>query len=149
MELGKEIKQTSFSSNTEKALINLLYTSNKTLNHLNSLYKKEGLQSQHFNVLRIIKGRHPKVVNPGQIKEVMLDKGRDLTRLLDKLERLGYITRKTNDRNRRLVDINITEKGIEITNALTEEVYDWMNTQLTISEKDAKSLSDLLDKFRG
>lgn len=149
MELGKEIKQKQFSSYTEKALINLLYTHNRMLSQLNHLYKAKGLQNQHFNVLRIIRGKYPDNINPGQIKEVMLDKGRDLTRLLDKLEKMDFIVRRINPQNRRLVDITMTNKGILITQDLSRQVNDWMRQKLTISESEAKQLSALLDKFRG
>lgn len=119
------------------------------LSQLNHLYKAKGLQNQHFNVLRIIRGKYPDNINPGQIKEVMLDKGRDLTRLLDKLEKMDFIVRRINPQNRRLVDITMTNKGILITQDLSRQVNDWMRQKLTISESEAKQLSALLDKFRG
>lgn len=130
-------------------MINLLYTSNWLRDRQHRIFKEYKILPQHYNVMRIVKGQHPEPVSPGYILDVMLDKGRDLTRLVDKLVRLGYLNRMTCPENRRKVDITITPKGINIVNDVKERIDEWMTRYNTLSEKDALQLSQLLDKMRG
>ena len=85
MEIDKVIKQQRFKNEFQKAIINLFYTSNHFRDMHSNVFKRFDIQGQHYNVLRILKGKHPQPVSPGYIKEVILDKGADLTRLVDKL----------------------------------------------------------------
>ncbi len=149
MEIGKVIKQKSFASSSTKAMINIQYTANLALQSVNKIFKPFGIQNQHFNILRIIKGKHPKPVCPGEIKEVMLDKGRDLTRLLDKLEKEGLLTRKINSSNRRMIDIQLSQKGLTMLEKLNQKVDQWHKETNHMTEEEAEQLSNLLDKFRG
>ena len=150
MKIEQEIKQYRFESNLHKALINLLYTNNWHRDLLQSIFKEFDLQQQHYNILRILKGSHPEPVSPGYIKEVMLDKGTDLTRLLDKLERKSLIVRKLCESNRRKIDINLTEQGLELLGRI-RPVFNKLNEEISnnLSEVEAQQLSDLLDKLRG
>lgn len=147
MGILKDIKQTKPISNKQKVLINIFYTNNWLRDQQNPIFKKHQLQQQHFNVLKIIKGKNPEPICPGEIKEVMLDKGRDLTRLLDKLERMKLVTRKLSKYNRRKVEVGITTKGIELTKVMEEELHNSVK-DIDITEEDAGILSDLLDKMR-
>lgn len=147
MGILKDIKQTKPISSKQKVLINIYYTNNWLRDQLQDIYKKHQIQQQHFNVLKIIKGKNPEPICPGEIKEVMLDKGRDLTRLLDKLERMKLVTRKLAKTNRRKVEVCITEKGIELTEVIEVDLNKSMES-INISEDDAEILSNLLDKMR-
>ena len=147
MGILKDIKQTKPISNKQKVLINIYYTYNWLRDQQSPLFKKHQLQQQHFNVLKIIKGRSPDPICPGEIKEVMLDKGRDLTRLLDKLERMKLVSRQLSKSNRRKVEVCITEKGIELTKVMELELFSAVK-DIDITEEDAGILSDLLDKMR-
>ena len=149
MEIGKAIKQKTFKNSFTKAIINILYTSSHLDVSMARTFKTKGIQKQHFNILRIIKGSHPNPVNPGYIKEVMLDKGRDLTRLLDKMEKLGYIRRKSNPQNRRSLNITLTDIGEEVETELSQMVEDWYKRHTALNEEEAEALSNLLDKLRG
>ncbi|HEY8916321.1 MAG TPA: MarR family transcriptional regulator, partial [Chitinophaga sp.] len=91
MRIEEAIKQGKFSNNFHKALVNLIFTSNWLRDANAEIFKKYDILPQHFNALRIIKGRHPKPVSAGEIKEVLLDKASDVTRLLDKLVKQGYV----------------------------------------------------------
>lgn len=148
MEIGEEIKQKTFASNNVKAMINLQYTNNQLQQSINKVFKPFGIQNQHFNVLRIIKGKHPQPVCPGEIKEVMLDKGRDLTRLIDKLEKDNLVTRKINQENRRMIDIRLSSKGIATLEKVSQKVDEWHKHNNHLTENEAETLSLLLDKFR-
>ena len=149
MKIEKEIKQKKFDNAWVRALVNLHYTSNVYKDKLLQILKPHNINDQHFNVLRILKGQHAEAVCPGYIKEVLLNKRGDLTRLIDKLTKLGHVSRQTNAENRRKVDINITESGINLLKMLNKEVNTIQKIKNNLSEKEAILLSELLDKMRG
>lgn len=129
------------------ATVNIFYTANWLRDVGAPIYSKHGILSQHYNILRIVRGSHPKPVSPGYIKDVMLDKGRDLTRLVDKLVKLGYVERSLCESNRRKMEISITESGskiIDLVEQETQKIYAGYN----LSDEEALTLSNLLDKVR-
>lgn len=149
MELEKEIFSTKFTSNQQKASVNIVFT----YNWLNSLIKTElekfGITNQQFNILRILRGQYPNPSTVNILKERMLDKMSDASRIVDRLVQKELVTRTVNKKDRRAVDILIAEKGLKLLDQihLEEAMYDGLKNN--ISEDEAKQLSDLLDKFRG
>lgn len=146
MGIKEEIKS-NFNSNHIMATVNIFYTANWLRDVGAPIYSKHGILSQHYNILRIVRGSHPKPVSPGYIKDVMLDKGRDLTRLVDKLVKLGYVERSLCESNRRKMEISITESGskiIDLVEQETQKIYAGYN----LSDEEALTLSNLLDKVR-
>jgi DNA-binding MarR family transcriptional regulator len=139
------IKASRFESSNHKAYVNLLYTYYHFYNLHCDLLKKFDLLPQHYNILRIIKGKHPEPVSPSHIIKVMLDKKRDLTRLIDKLEKLGYVERQINKENKRFVNISLTELGLD---AFLEMEKIGTSIYQNLNEKDSEKLSHLLDKMR-
>jgi DNA-binding MarR family transcriptional regulator len=148
LEFSKAIKQSKFNSNYEMALLNLWYTSNYIRDNHQSVFKDYDIKAQHYNVLRIINGQHPKPVSPGYIIDVMLDKGRDLTRLVDKLVKIGYLHRCTREDNRRKVAITITPEGQEVVREIGEKIAIWVARHKNLNEEESEQLSRLLDKMR-
>ncbi|MEM9547446.1 MAG: winged helix DNA-binding protein [Bacteroidota bacterium] len=144
----EEIKQRVFKNDVRKALLNVMYTANWIRDQHSHIFKEYGILQQHYNVLRIVKGRKGEPVSPGQIIEVMLDKGRDLTRLVDKLVKYGLLERKPSEINKRKVDINITEKGIRITDEIEEKLDGWIKKHIGIDEEKASQLNIYLDYMR-
>jgi DNA-binding MarR family transcriptional regulator len=149
MKIEDAIKQKKFQDTWHKAVVNLLFTSNIWRNTESEIFSPFGINPQQYNVLRIIKGKHPKPISPGEIKEVMLDKGIDLTRLVDKLLKLGLVARKISAENRRKVEINISKKGEALLNEIAPLLYSKTSQIKTrITEEEAETLSNLLDKLR-
>ncbi len=149
MEIDKLIKQQRFRDGYQKAIINLLYTSNYFRDAHNTVFGNFKIQSQHFNVLRILKGKYPEPVSPGYILDVIIDKGADLTRLLDKLEKLGWVQRKICQDNKRKVHVLLTEAGnIKLTEISTAVEANEGNYRY-MTEEEYQKLSILLDKMRG
>jgi DNA-binding MarR family transcriptional regulator len=150
MKIEQAINQRKFRDEHHKVVVNLLYTGNWLRDALGANLKAIGLLPQHYNALRIIRGKHPEPLSAGSIKEVMLDKASDVTRLLDKLEKMNYIQRRLCPHNRRKMDINITPQGLQLLDELDvpmDSFYNDLSVRLT--EDEAKLLSDLLDKMRG
>jgi DNA-binding MarR family transcriptional regulator len=149
VEINKAIRQTQFKDNFFKAYINLIYTSNYFRDAFNAVFQKYGITGQHYNVLRIIRGKHPEAITPGKIKEVMLDKGADLTRLLDKLERFEWIKRENCAGNRRMILIGVTPAGLEVINSIEQEISMLSGDLKCLEDKEYGIISDWLDKMRG
>jgi DNA-binding MarR family transcriptional regulator len=149
MELKTEIKQSNFSSPQQKAFINVIYTNN----YLNCLAKdvfiNYDILSQHFNILKIIKGVYPNSVTPAEIIAVMLDKTRDLTRLLYKLESKKWIARSVNSSNKRSIDITLTQLGYRNTILIEKEINELTLNITNLNDEECENLSRLLDKMRG
>lgn len=148
MEIDKLINQTKFIDGYQKAMINVIYTANHFRDCHAPIFQKYKIQGQHFNILRILKGRHPEPVTPGYIKEVILDKGRDITRLIDKLEAFGWVIRKNCDQNKRNIHLYLTDNGIQSINQISAEIHAKDQDLRTMSEDEYLLLSNLLDKMR-
>ena len=149
MEIDKLIQQARFKDNYHKAIVNLFYTSNYFRDAHMQVFGRYEIQGQHFNILRILNGKHPEPVSPGYIKEVMLDKGRDLTRLMDKLVNMGWVNRMLCPENKRKMNITLTESGYEMVKKISDEVNEMDGSLRTLADEDYEILSRLLDKMRG
>jgi len=148
MKIEDEIKQLKFKSPYQKAVINLIFTANWLHGHQQEFFKKFGLTNQQFNILRILKGQHPKAISATEIKSRMLDKNSDVSRLLDRLALKGLIDKQTCPNDKRAADISITTAGLEILAELDHKQKQ-IDTVLKLSEEEAELLSNLLDKGRG
>lgn len=149
MEIQKEIQNPKFVDNYQKASVNIIFT----YNWLNAMIKaelgKSKITPQQFNILRILRGQHPKPATINIIKERMLDKMSDASRIVDRLVSKGLVTRSVCERDRRAVDIVISDKGLALLGSIKLEEAMSLKFKENISEKDAQRLSDLLDTFRG
>lgn len=149
MEIEKEIKQKKFKNEFVKAEINILFTAGWIQNKSNKFFKGFGISMQQYNVLRILRGQHPNPVMLSQITERMIDKMSNATRLVEKLRIKGMVTRELNPGNRRQVDINITEPGLELLLKIDEIMEADTFKNVYLSEEEAFMLNKLLDKARG
>jgi DNA-binding MarR family transcriptional regulator len=149
MKIENLIQQTTFNSSLQKAMINLIYTYNWHIDQIADFLKPHGVTLQQFNVLRILRGKFPEFVPVGQVKEVMLDKNPDLTRLCDRLCEKGLMERKTNSCNRRQVLLCISDQGIQLLEELNPLIIERSKSAANLTEEEAETLSALLDKLRG
>src|SRR6201989_2013231 len=149
MRIDEEIKSTNFEDNYHKAVINISYTYGWLNNTYRCKFEKHNLTSQQFNVLRILRGQYPNPATVNLIKERMLDKMSDASRIVDRLVQKGLVSRCTNSRDRRAVEIRISDAGMEILKKLDPEVASGDILKTNLTEEEAGILSDLLDKLRG
>lgn len=149
MEIEKEIKQSSFQSNLHKAVVNVIYTEGWISSVFRDIFKNYKITSQQYNVLRILRGRFPASLNPSEIKSVMIDKNPDLTRLCDRLVIMGLIDRCIDAENKRKVNIQINEKGLNVLKEIDPIMSEFTNQKFHLDENEAELLSSLLDKLRG
>ncbi len=148
MRIDDEISS-KFEDNYQKAVINIAYTDGWLKNTFNCHFEKHNLTQQQFNILRILRGQYPKPATVNLLKERMIDKMSDASRIVDRLVQKEMITRCTNNKDRRAVDIRISDKGLETLATMDAEfkTKDFIKNNLTAEE--AGQLSDLLDKLRG
>ncbi len=151
MKLEEAIKQKSFSSERSKLILNLMYTFSWLEEPLRATLNSEKITSPQYNILRILKGSHPKPLSPADIKAVMLHKKSDLTRMLDRLVSKELIDRKICPSNRRKMDINITESGMALLEKLNPLIKSHSEDRIEafVSEEEAKLVNEILDKMRG
>ena len=147
MKIEEEIKQQKFRSAHQKAVINLLYTASWLQSKQQDFFKHFKITAQQFNILRILKGQHPKSISATEIKLRMLDKNSDVSRLLDRLLAKDLVSKRTCPNDKRATDVNITEPGLELLRSL-EKYQTELDGVLSINEEEAAQLSELLDKCR-
>lgn len=148
MEIGKEINSHKFENNLQKSVVNLIYTYGWITNLLGQKLNKYDITLQQYNVLRILRGQHPKPATINLIKVRMLDKMSDASRIVDRLVQKGLVDRSINTNDRRAVDITITKKGLDILVKLDAELLFDDILGKDFNNTDAGILSDLLDKMR-
>ncbi|UEG54642.1 MarR family transcriptional regulator [Mucilaginibacter daejeonensis] len=149
MKIEDEIQSSKFEDNYHKAVINISYTYSWLNNLLRINFERYDLTSQQFNVLRILRGQSPKPATINMIKERMLDKMSDASRIVDRLMQKELVSRCTNNIDRRAVDIHISQKGLDVLSKIDQEFKTADLLKHSLTEDEAATLSDLLDKLRG
>ncbi len=140
------IKQPKFKDERHKAVISLMYTSGLLCNFWDEFFGRFNLTSQQYNVLRILRGQHPNPASINLIRDRMMDKMSDASRLVERLRKSGFVERKVRKEDRRAVDVMITQKGLDVLGQidLLEEKDHKPTRYLTPEEAD--KLSALLGK---
>jgi DNA-binding MarR family transcriptional regulator len=146
MKIEEEIKQVTFKSPIQKALLNVIFTANWLQSKQQDFFKEHGITATQFNILRILKGQHPKSISATEIKARMLDRNSDVSRLLDRLALKKLITKSTCPNDRRAADVTITKDGLDLLATIADTVDEDV---LNLTREEANTLSDLLDKCRG
>lgn len=149
MRLEEEIIQQKFDSDYHKAAVNIIYTSNWLMDIHSKVIKPYNITVQQFNILRILRGQYPAVVNLKLIKKRMLDKMSDVSRLVERLREKELVNRQICPSDRRHMDIIITAKGLELLQKLDDEIAKINNKFTTLDAVEIDLLNRLLDKLRG
>ncbi|RSK42343.1 MarR family winged helix-turn-helix transcriptional regulator [Hymenobacter perfusus] len=148
MKIEDEIKQSTFKDEYQKAHINLVFTTGWLQQQQSGQFKEFGLTLPQFNILRILRGQHPKPATVNLLIERMLDKTSNASRIVDKLEVKHLVTRTVCPSNRRAVDIRITEAGLELLRQLDAVMQNQQLGLQNLTLEEATQLSNLLDKIR-
>ncbi len=149
MKIEEAIRQKRpFRNPAQRVVVNLIYTSNWLTDHLREHLKPFGITMQQYNVLRILRGAG-KPISTSDIRERLLDKMADTSRMVDRLCQKGLVVRNACPSDKRLVDVTLSEAGEKLLAELDQ--YDSQMDQVVanLSEEEAIQLSELLDKLRG
>ncbi len=147
MSLEEDINQQKFRNEYQKAGINIIFTFNWLSEKMRSLFEEHGLTSQQFNILRILRGAG-QPLSTLQIRQRMLDKMSDTSRIVDRLILKGLVKKTICKTDKRLVDVSITDKGKKMLAKLDEHQEEMDKLVGNLNEAEAKQLNDLLDKIR-
>lgn len=147
MALEQEINQRKFRNEFQKSAINIIYTYNWLTEKISKILDGAEITSQQFNILRILRGAG-KPLSTLQIRQRMLDKMSDTSRIVDRLVLKGLAKKNTCKTDRRLVDVTITEKGKRLLEKIDVYSTQMDGIMMNLTEAEAKTLNQLLDKLR-
>jgi DNA-binding MarR family transcriptional regulator len=147
MSIEKDINQSKFRDEWHKASVNIIFTSNWVLEQQKKHFDRGNLTQQQYNMLRILKGS-PTPLSTLQIRERMLDKMSDTSRIVDRLVTKGLVEKKINQLDKRLVDVIISNKGRELIEWMDNYAYEIDDVLKNLSVAEATQLNLLLDKAR-
>lgn len=150
MQLEDEIKQEKgFKSQRHKAVVNIMFTDGWVRGMLAEILKPHKLTNQQYNVLRILRGSYPDPLSTSNIRSRMLDKMSDASRIVDRLCGKGLVERQTCATDKRLVDVLISDKGLELLQTIDDAMNTFDQNLTAITEEEALILNEILDKLRG
>ncbi|AEL26285.1 MarR family winged helix-turn-helix transcriptional regulator [Cyclobacterium marinum] len=149
MKIEEEIKQSLFKDGYTKAVVNLLFTQSYLVSRQSRIFKPHDISAEQYNVLRILRGRSPKPITVSSIQERMLNKMSNASRLVEKLKQKEMVKRTECPKDRRQVDVVITEKGLDLLALLDKEVKQFNMDTIHLDEGEVEQLNHLLDKLRG
>ncbi|WP_347924781.1 MarR family transcriptional regulator [Pontimicrobium sp. SW4] len=149
MSIEKDIKSSKKMPLSRKSIVNVLYTSNWFKEGLQQVLKNFDLTLEQYNVLRILRGQNGNPANLSTIQERMLNKMSNTTRLVDKLNKKGFVTREICKKNRRKIEMYITAKGLEFI-AQIDPIINKKDLDMTnkLSNNELQELNYLLEKLR-
>jgi DNA-binding MarR family transcriptional regulator len=145
-----EIKQSKPLTPEQEVLLTLQRTADAFDRRLVEVLKPFGISGTQYNVLRILRGAGKEGLPCGAIGERMVTRDPDITRLLDRLDKMGFVARARGQRDRRVVTTTITEAGMKLLKQLDKPVQE-TGTELVknLSKAQMQQLVELLDLARG
>jgi DNA-binding MarR family transcriptional regulator len=149
MKLEEEINQKKFRNEHHKLAVNILYTHGWLVNHHAEHLKKSGITGAQFNILRILRGQYPNPASINLLKERMLDRMSDASRLVERLLQKNLVDRKICPNDRRRVEVFITERGLNLLKELDQKDGEFDELFKNLDETEVKAANELLDKMRG
>ena len=147
MSIEKDISQSKFRNEYQKTAINLIYTYNWMHEKMKDFFDREKITGQQFNILRILRGAG-KPISTLQIRQRMLDKMSDTSRIVDRLILKGLAKKIVCPNDKRLVDVSITDKGKKLLEKMEQYEPEMDAIFENLSTSEAKTLNTLLDKIR-
>ena len=147
MGIEQDIQQASFRNEFQKMGINLLFTANWLNEQIGKMLSEEGVTQQQYNILRILRGSATPL-STLKIRERMLDKMSDTSRIVDRLIAKELVVKNTCEKDKRLVDITLSPKGLDLVDQL-DQYNERIDALLKgINESEAQMMNQILDKIR-
>ncbi len=149
MKLEEEIKQPKFRNEYHKLAVNVFYTYSWLVTFQTKLFADYDVTGNQFNILRILRGQYPQPASINLLKERMVDKMSDASRLVERLRVKGLVKRELAPDDRRRVDVKITAKGLKLLEEMDKLNSEYDSAFKLLTSKEAATLNSLLDKMRG
>ena len=148
MALEQDLQQESFNSDLEKLWVNILYTGIWVQQLHAPSFKQEKISRQQFNILRILRGQHPKAASVQLLTERMLEKSSNASRIVEKLVQKGLVERLTCESDRRQVDVKISAAGLAMLARIDSSLKAIVNQFNRLTSTEIETLNTLLDRLR-
>lgn len=148
VKLEEAIKSSKFKDEVHKAGLNILYTAWWLKTLMSRELKEYGLTHEQYNVLRILKGKHPDQACVRDIACRMIEKNSNVPRIIDRLEVKKLVKRNTSAEDKRETVVTLTPAGINMLEITTAKVNKIMEEYVDIDEECARQLNSLLEKVR-
>lgn len=148
VKLEQAIQSTKFKSETHKAGLNILYTAWWLKTSFSQALKEYGLTHEQYNVLRILKGKHPEQMCVRDIACRMIEKSSNVPRIVDRLEIKKLVKRSVSSFDKRETMIQLTAAGLLLLEVTTKKADELFDIQLCVTDEEAKQLNELLEKLR-
>lgn len=147
--IDKDSNQSEFRDEYHKLIWNLFNTMTWLEDQMRKATKPFGITVQQYNVLRVLRGKHPNAASINLLTLRMIDKNSNASRLVEKLRLKGLVERQLNHSDRRAVDVVITEKGLDLLKKIDPLQDLWYGPLKRLSSAEANSICELLDRMRG
>ena len=147
MSIEKDIQQHVFRNDYQKATVNIIFSASWLSEQIKQFLDQEDITPQQYNILRILRGSM-KPLSTFQIRERMLDKMSDTSRIVDRLVKKELAEKKMSAADKRLVDVNIAKKGLILLDKLDQKNEQLDSILKTLNENEIRTLNNLLDKMR-
>jgi MarR family multiple gene transcriptional regulator MgrA len=139
------IQQKKFNDDYHRAYVGVAYLYNQIDYIQQQLFKEYDVTPQQYNALRILRGQHPRPATVGLIKERMIDRNSDASRIVERLRKAEFVERVTCENDRRAVDVVITAKGLELLTKL-DPIVNTINDPLRmLGKEEIGELNTMLD----
>ncbi|MBD1396241.1 MarR family transcriptional regulator [Pontibacter sp. JH31] len=148
MQLERQLCMIAIRNEWQKASLNIILTNSLLINGYEEFFKKNDLTAQQYNILRILRDQFPKPISTSVLRNYMLDKMSDTSRLVSRLKTKGLVDVDRNSSDKRLVNILVSDKGLKLLGLIDLELYKLDNLMQGLSEEEAVQLSNLLEKAR-
>lgn len=149
MKLEDAIKSSKFADERHKATVNMLYSAYWLKHNFSAALKAQDLTMEQHNVLRILKGKHPGEMCVKDIASRIVEKSSNVPRIIDRLVAKKLVKRATSKEDKRETLISLTEKGITTVDQARKVIDEITGNIIHLTEEEAKTLNDILEKMRG
>ena len=140
--------KTKFGDEKHRFLSNIVFTGNWIQNQFEGFIKPFGISPQQFNILRILRGAKG-WLSMNEVKDRMVEKSPNATRLCDKLLEKGLLERERCEADRRMVHLKISQKGLDLLQKIDDIDEDtYAGFKENVSDEEARLVSQILDKLR-
>ncbi len=148
MKLEEAISNPNFNNEVHKATINLLFTAHWLRTKMSNHLKQFDLTPEQYNIMRILKGKHPIKMCVKDLSNRMIEKSSNVPRILDRLERKGFIERNQSAEDKRETETLLTKKGILHLQVTNQHVKNNEDKMMNLDEETAKKLNNILEELR-
>jgi DNA-binding MarR family transcriptional regulator len=136
-----------FKSPKARVEVGLMILAGMLQHDMNRYFKPFGITPQQYNVLRILRGQYPTAVPINLIKERVIDKMCDASRIVDRLVKLKLVEKNINTRDKRVADVVITNKALSLMEEVDAQFYNKNCVAYTLNETDTELFNELIDKM--